>query len=208
MTTLADQWVWLSVSASCSVGTAMLVMRGSANVVDPETTADALAARPATHADAVIDFERMHGQTLFGFVRRLGVSDSAAADVVQESLLRLFDALTGEQPIRDVKSWTYHVAYRLAMDEHRRSARGLRLVEKAAPPLVETDQADDLERRQVWTEVDRLPERQRAVLYLRFRADLAFEEIGTTLGITASAARSHCTQALAALRQRLTKDSL
>lgn len=187
----------------------MLAMRRSANVVDPETAAaHASAARPAELAGAVIDFERVHGQTLFGFVRRLGVSDAAAADVVQESMLRLFDALSGGQPIRDVKSWTYHVAYRLAMDEHRRSARGLRLVEKAGGPAVQTDQADDLERRQVWAEVDRLPERQRAVLYLRFRADLAFEDIGTTLGITASAARSHCTQALAALRHRLTKDSL
>ena len=41
------------------------------------------------------------------------------------------------------------------------------------------------------------------MLYLRFRADLAFEDIGTTLGITASAARSHCSQALAILRDRL-----
>ena len=208
MVTLARQWVWLSVSSSCGVGTAMLVTRDRGSVVDPDTTADANAARPAACADAVIDFERMHGQTLFGFVRRLGVSDSSASDVVQESMLRLFDALSGEQPIRDVKSWTYHVAYRLAMDEHRHSARALRLVQKAGHPTVEIDQANALELRQVWAEVDRLPERQRAVLYLRFRADLAFEDVGATLAITASAARSHCTQALAALRHRLTKASL
>jgi RNA polymerase sigma factor (sigma-70 family) len=64
-----------------------------------------------------------------------------------------------------------------------------------------------VERRQVWTEVDRLPERQREVLYLRYRADLPFDAIARVLGITSSAARSHATQALGTLRTRLvTKD--
>jgi DNA-directed RNA polymerase specialized sigma24 family protein len=48
-----------------------------------------------------------------------------------------------------------------------------------------------------------LPERQRAVLYLRYRADLPFERVGFVLGITSSAARSHATNALATLRRRL-----
>ncbi|CAN0309129.1 unnamed protein product, partial [Phaeothamnion confervicola] len=65
----------------------------------------------------------------------------------------------------------------------------------------------EVERQQVWSEVGRLPARQRAVLFLRFRADLAFDEIGMTLGITASAARSHCTQALATLRNRLGEEA-
>ena len=156
---------------------------------------------------SVIDFERSHGQTLFGFVRSLGVQDAAAADVVQESILRLFDALCAGQPIRDKKAWTFHVAYRLAMDEHRRIARGLRLVSAQPHPADAGDPGDALERQQVWSEVDRLPDRQRAVLFLRYRADLAFEDVGITLGITASAARSHCTQALATLRARLGKES-
>ena len=131
------------------------------------------------------------------------MSDAVAADVVQESLLRLFDALCAGQPIRDLKSWTFHVAYRLSMDEHRRFARGA-WPAHARPQVAGTgDPGDEIERQQVWLEVDRLPDRQRAVLYLRYRADLAFDDIGLTLGITASAARSHCTQALAVLRARL-----
>ena len=54
----------------------------------------------------------------------------------------------------------------------------------------------------MWAEVDRLPTRQREVLYLRYRSDLTFEAIGEVLGITSSAARSHATQAMATLRQR------
>lgn len=149
----------------------------------------------------VVELERSHGQVLFGFVRRLGVRDSVAVDLVQEALLRLFRALSAGEAIRDAKSWTFHVAYRLAMDEHRRDTRALRVVSSSGGR--EDDPAEEHERRQVWTHVDLLPERQRAVVYLRFRADLSFDDIGATLGITASAARSHCTQAMSALRRRL-----
>ena len=48
-----------------------------------------------------------------------------------------------------------------------------------------------------------LTDRQRQVIYLRYQADLAFDEIGAVLGISASAARSHCTFGLSALRKRL-----
>jgi len=187
----------------------MLVMCGDGDVVGGSPASDATPAHCAAHEDVVVAFERRHGQIMFGFVRRLGVADAAAADVVQESLLRLYDALVAGQGIRDLKAWTFHVAYRLAMDEHRRLARGQRNANASAAnrPAADDDPADDIERRQVWAEVDRLPDRQRAVLYLRFRADLPFEDVGTTLGITASAARSHCTQALAVLRGRLTKDA-
>ena len=186
----------------------MLVTRGRGDLVDAESNDGVVTARLVAHDIAVVDFERANGQILFGFVRRLGVTDGAAADVVQESLLRLFDALCAGQPIRDLKAWTFHVAYRLAMDEHRRSARGQRLPNTRNRQTASGDPAEDLERQQVWSEVDRLPERQRAVLYLRFRADMAFENIGATLGITASAARSHCTQALAVLRDRLATEVL
>ena len=154
--------------------------------------------------DVVVGLERTHGQTLFGFVRRLGISDAAAGDVVQESLVRLFDVLVAGQQIVNAKAWLFHTAYRLAMDEHRRFARVHRLASRIGSSLtVDTDPAEGFERRLVWSAVDRLPERQRAVLYLRFRADLSFDAVAATMGITASAARSHSTQALASLRRTL-----
>ncbi len=63
--------------------------------------------------------------------------------------------------------------------------------------------ADNSDRIAVWGEVDRLPTRQRQVIYLRYRADLPFDDIGVVLGMTASAARSHATQATHTLRTRL-----
>jgi RNA polymerase sigma factor (sigma-70 family) len=64
------------------------------------------------------------------------------------------------------------------------------------------DPADSAGADAVWRAVDRLPERQRAAVYLRYRADMAFEQIGLAMGITPVAARSHVSTALARLRRQ------
>ena len=58
----------------------------------------------------------------------------------------------------------------------------------------------------VWSEVDRLPDRQRQILYLRYRADLSFEDIGSVLAIDASSARASASRGIAALRDRLAEE--
>ena len=168
---------------------------------------EGLLDRPSVVA-LVTDVERRHGDALLGFVRRLGISDAAAEDVVQEGLLRLYDEILSGTHVDDARAWTFTVVYRLAMSEHRRRTRWFRLHSTATTTTASTsgDSGDPValsERRLVWLEVDRLPQRQRAVLYLRYRADLPFETIGSMLGITSSAARSHATQALGRLRSRL-----
>lgn len=150
----------------------------------------------------LVDLERELGQALFEFVRRFGLTESEARDAVQEVFLRLWQQLRTGQPMDNARGWAYRTAYRLAMDEHRLRRRvlaiGQRLLRRPERRPTDVD-----ERIVLWAEVDRLPERQRAVLYLRYRADLPFDDIATILGITASAARSHATQAMAALRRRL-----
>jgi RNA polymerase sigma factor (sigma-70 family) len=91
------------------------------------------------------------------------------------------------------------------MDHHRLRVRLAALTRRLDRGVSEAPR-DAADRVAVWAEVERLPERQRQVLYLRYRADLPFEEIGDILGITASAARSHATQAVATLRRRLGPD--
>lgn len=169
-------------------------------------TDDGLATNVAAldrHARQIV--EHVHadnGQQLFGFVRRLGVGDEEAADITQEALLRLWrTSVSGRVPDRPA-AWVFRTAYRLAMDRHRLRRRldaflgSQRRSQGMAP-----DRRDDL--LAVWSEVDRLPIRQRQVLYLRYRADLAFEDIGIVLGIDASSARANASRGLAALRERL-----
>lgn len=141
-------------------------------------------------------------QALFGFVRRLGLSDEQADDAVQEVFARLLEEDRRGIAIANPRSWAYRAIYRVAMDQHRLRARIAALI-GALGHRPTGPSPDATDRIAVWAEVDRLPLRQRQVVYLRYRSDLGYEEIGHVLGITASAARSHATQAMATLRARL-----
>lgn len=161
----------------------------------------------ATRDDAwrtVVALEQASGQRLYGYALRLGVDAGRAADLVQEALLRLWRELNAGAPIRSPEAWTYRTLGRLAMDEHRLHRRIVtllaRLGDGAAMRVMEIEST---ERVAVWDQVDRLPDRQRQVIYLRYQADLAFEEIGQVMDITPGAARSHATTALRTLRTRL-----
>jgi len=152
----------------------------------------------------VVALERHAGQRLFGYAVHMGVDRARAADLVQDALLRLWRELERGTVIAFPEGWTFRTLSRLVADEHRVHRRIQRLVsrlgDRTAPRVREIDMT---ERVTVWAQVDRLPPRQRQAIYLRFRADLAYEEIALVMGITPAAARSHASQALATLRSKL-----
>ncbi|HEX5465860.1 MAG TPA: sigma-70 family RNA polymerase sigma factor [Candidatus Limnocylindrales bacterium] len=136
---------------------------------------------------------------LWSFARRLGLDALDAEDVVQEAFLRA--GRGNEEPIQDLDAWLFRVVHNLAVDRHRVRRRD----GPAAAPGDLAGAADDVdERLAVWQEVDRLPERQRAVVYLHYRAGLDFDTIGAILSISASGARANAARALATLRARVT----
>jgi RNA polymerase sigma-70 factor (ECF subfamily) len=181
-----------------------LTMRTVPRTEDDRASGPASIGARRADPQIVAALDAQHGQGMLGFVRRLGLSDAQADDAVQEVLLRLWTELRRGTVIDNPKSWAYRTIYRVAMDEHRLHRRLAGLRELLASPGRQPEVRDPSDRIAVWVEVDRLPQRQRQVVYLRYRSDLAFEEIGEVLGITSSAARSHSTQAMATLRGRLT----
>jgi RNA polymerase sigma-70 factor (ECF subfamily) len=148
---------------------------------------------------------RRQAQSMFGFARKLGLGDDDASDAVQETMARLWRELDSGRVIDDADAWAYRVLYRLAIDHHRFRRRLGGLLERmgAVGGRHEADPAARTEVDAVWQAVDRLPERQRAVLYLRYRADMAYEQIGRALSITPSTARGHASTGLATLRRSL-----
>lgn len=156
-------------------------------------SADAIGLRVSEH------YER-RGRELWGLARRLGASDEQAADVVQEAHLRLWRELSQGRAIDDVDAWVFRVAYRLVMDQHRLGRRVRELVGRLtdARPETVTHIIDD--RLSLWPMVDRLPARERATLYLRYRADLTFEQIGEVMGITTASARTYASRGTERLR--------
>lgn len=149
----------------------------------------------------VADVHDRRGRELFGLCRRLGLDEDEANDAVQEAFLRLWAELSRGAAILDADAWVFRVTYRLAMDHHRLVRVGRSLVDRLGG-LGPADDLDPTDRVAVWAAVDRLPPRQRAVLYLRYRADLSYAQISNVMGITSNGARNDASAATASLRKR------
>ncbi|MDO8485797.1 MAG: sigma-70 family RNA polymerase sigma factor [Candidatus Limnocylindrales bacterium] len=151
------------------------------------------------------DVHNRRGRDLFGLCRRLGLDEDEANDAVQEAFLRMWSESSRGTVIVDPEGWAFRVTYRLAMDHHRLG----RLVELLAGRLsavIPREELDPADRLAVWAAVDHLPPRQRAVVYLRYRADLSYERIGIVMGISANGARNDASAAVASLRRRFSRE--
>jgi RNA polymerase sigma factor (sigma-70 family) len=173
--------------------------------ITPETLRTSAESRPSASIDVdravVVDVHERRGAELFGFARHLGLTDEEARDATQEALLRLWTAIDDGKAIDQPDAWVFRTLYRICMDHHRWRRRVRGLVERIGPPVAR--QEDRTTAIAVWDAVEQLPERQRLAIYLRYRADLPFDEIGGVLGIAPVSARSHVSRALAALRGAL-----
>jgi RNA polymerase sigma factor (sigma-70 family) len=149
---------------------------------------------------AVTELEAARGRELRGYARHLGLTEDEAADAVQEVLLRLWVTLDSGVSVVQPEAWAFKSLYRLCMDAHRWRRRARGLTDRLGLGLGVSTRTDATDRIAVWTAAERLPERQRLALYLRYRADLPFDEIGEILGVAAVSARSHVSRALATLR--------
>jgi len=164
------------------------------------------SATGAARALGAAEVEGVHqrrGRDLFGLCRRLGLNDDEANDAVQETFLRMWQESLRGVVIADPEGWAFRVAYRLAMDQHRLGRLARSVADRIGSTATARDQVDPADRISVWVAVDRLPPRQRAVVYLRYRADLPYDTIAAVMGITANGARNDASVATASLRRRL-----
>ena len=167
------------------------------------------AGSPAVDAlrDTIVGLQADRGAELWGLARHLGLTAEEADDALQETLLRLWGSLRDGQAIDRPDAWAFRTIYRIAMDRHRWSRRVRLLIDRVGAQPARSPGVDPADRLAIWDAVESLPERQRLAIYLRYRADLPFEEIGRILGIAAPSARSHVSRALDTLRSRIGEES-
>jgi RNA polymerase sigma-70 factor (ECF subfamily) len=165
--------------------------------LDLATAGDMPISAPADHLLVAQAYARRATQ-LWSFARRLGLDPTIAEDVMQEAFSKALAAPHGA--VGDLDAWLFRVVHNLAMDQHRRARR----VQQTQPTTHPDQDALDA-RLALWAQVDVLPVRQRAVIYLRYRADLSFASVAQILGITEAGARANAARAIASLRQTVTR---
>ena len=138
--------------------------------------------------------------------RMLGGRGDVAADLAQETFVRVFGALGRFAPdgAARLSTWILTIATRLALNELRR---------RPAEPIVEVEIGGgarpdrELERRALAAAVQRgiadLKPVHRAVLILREYHELEYEEIAAALELDVGTVKSRLSRARAALREAL-----
>jgi RNA polymerase sigma factor (sigma-70 family) len=179
------------------------------SVLDPAARSSSVESLTGTDLlrATVVNLQAERGAELWGLARHLGLSPDEADDAVQETLVRLWAALHDGQDIQRMDAWAFRALYRLAMDRHRWRRRVRLLTERVGAQPPRHSGVDHADRMAIWEAVEGLPERQRLAIYLRFRVDLPYEEIGAILGIEPPSARSNVSRALDALRVELGEES-
>jgi RNA polymerase sigma-70 factor (ECF subfamily) len=184
-----------------------------------------MARLAAGHGAALNDLMDRHGEKLFHYLVRSLQDEQEAADVAQETFVRIYQNRAKFDPRRRFSTWLYAIASNLVRDCYRHRTRhpqvsldaenrqtggelGEWLTDAASSPS-ETLQASE-RAEAVRKAVAALPEELRTPLILAEYEERSQAEIGEILGCTAKAvetriyrARKHLREALGSLLQKV-----
>jgi RNA polymerase sigma factor (sigma-70 family) len=159
--------------------------------VDEAVTDD----RPAAPSGAGFDeLYRAEWPRLVRLALALTGSRDAAEDVVHDAFVRL--AGERREALRP-PAYLRAIVVNLVRDRYRHARVEARHL--AAPPGVSIDPEID----ETWWALQRLPERYRSALVLRFYADLTVADVATLLGCRTGTAKSLIHRGLRLLQERL-----
>ncbi len=142
------------------------------------------------------DIEALYHERYAAFRRTLAPvtgSYETAHDVVQEAFARALaerKRFRGEAPLG---AWVWRIAFRIALDERARSMRVL------LEDSLELDLVDPAHDSELSAALRTLPPRRRLVFFLRYFADLSYQEIADLCGISEGTVAASISQARADL---------
>jgi RNA polymerase sigma-70 factor (ECF subfamily) len=140
-----------------------------------------------------------------------------AAEVAQETFIRVLRSLHTFDIERSLKTWIFKIAANLALDSLRRRKHRpvplgdlfdedegpvLEAVEPGRGPDAQLGLGQSAERFDAL--VGELPEHYQAILYLRYREDLSYEEIADSLSVPLGTVKVRLYRAHEILRRKLT----
>jgi RNA polymerase sigma factor (sigma-70 family) len=170
-----------------------------------EPSDERLARRGAQGARRAFEaiYRRYH-QGLYRFCLAMLGSPHDAQDTLQNTMVKVLRALPGEQRQIKLKPWLYRIARNEAVETLRRRRDRIEPEpEQAAPSAAQiAERAEDRERlRQLFADLELLPDRQRGALVMRELSGLSFAEIASAFETSAATARQTVYEARKSLQQ-------
>jgi RNA polymerase sigma factor (sigma-70 family) len=147
-------------------------------------------------------FERYH-EPLYRYCLAILGNREDAEDALQGTMLKVLRALPGERRRIELRPWLYRIAHNESIELIRRRRPGEpldpELVARDIGPAEEASQR--LRLRQLLSDLERLPARQRGAVVMRELGGLGFEEIAVALDTSPAVARQALYEARLGLRE-------
>ena len=151
-----------------------------------------------------------YASRVYKFAQMISRDAADAEDLAQDALERAIRGLSTFNPAKgDLEGWLWRIVLNAGRDAGRIASRQRLIieliVERWSRDEVALDLSDQPEAAEVMDAVRSLSRRHRAVLALRFGADLSYRQVGRSLGVSEAAALMATRRALANLRTRLSQ---
>ena len=131
-------------------------------------------------------------------------SEADAQDALQDAFIRAWRDLPTLRDPERWSAWFRRLAVRAALDRAKRERGARDLTMRLTPPVPAPDPAAAVAARdEILRAMAGLSAEQRALLALRYAADLEMPEVATALGIPLGTAKSRLHRTLARLRSEL-----
>jgi RNA polymerase sigma factor (sigma-70 family) len=156
---------------------------------------------------------QLYSKRVYKFAQLISSSSNNAEDLAQDALERAIKGLKTFDPAKgDVEGWLWRIVVNAGRDAGR-IARRERIIFERLAALWRLEQRvesveDGLSGDELLAAVRALSQRHRAVIALRFGADLDYRHVGLALGISEAAALMTARRALSNLRTRIGKEKL
>jgi RNA polymerase sigma factor (sigma-70 family) len=186
--------------------------------VDLPDASLAVAARQGDQA-AFAALMRRHKGWLYQFIRRYVADRDDAYDVLQESFVSAWGALSRFDPERPFEAWLRRIALNKCRDRARRNSvrrAALRVFgfevadssAESAAPLADSAAAADHALRRLETAIAKLPRQLKEPLVLTMLEGLSHKDAGVLLGINAKAIETRVYRAKRQLASMLDLEDL
>jgi RNA polymerase sigma-70 factor (ECF subfamily) len=163
---------------------------------------------------ALVSLIELFYPRIYGFLRRLTVNDSDAADLTQVTFAQFFKSLSSFAGRSSFASWLHGIAYHKYVDwrraDHRSDSQSAEWWAALPSHSVGPDElvARSDTAQSIYSLVDQLESDLRDTVHLHYYQELTLEETAETMGVATSTVKYRLKQALAVLERQLQGERL
>ena len=190
-------------------GRTLAAVEDATSHTDDHVMDDVIAGAQVGDQEAFRQLYEAHKDKVYSVALRFSGDPATAADIAQDTFLKLFSRIGQFRGESSFDSWLYRAVVNACMDHHRRTRRLLpTLLETfdqfrapqsgALDGLLATEQAE-----RVQNAVGKLPTQQRMVVVLRYTEGLSYDEIAEVLECSPGTVASRLNRAHKTLERKL-----